>query len=167
LHYPRTEENPYLLTATLRAHPLSQRTPQLRFTVRGSKGTFVKYGLDVQEDQMKQRGVEAFGKEWYGRESEDIYGELEVVEKEGDNAPIKSRLVHTSLFSLRAANDRNICRVTSEKGTYQELYKNLAAGIRENAELKVKWNEAAMVMLIVDLAIQSSKEGRTINVPTD
>lgn len=148
LHYPRTEENPYLQTAILRAHPLSQRTPQLRFTVRGSKGTFVKYGLDVQEEQMKQKGVEAFGKDWFGRESEDIYGELEVVEKEGDNAPTKSR-------------------VPSEKGTYQELYRNLAAGIRENAELKVKWNEAAMVMLIVELAIQSSKEGRTINVPTD
>lgn len=91
LHYDRTESNPYLLTAILRCHPISQRTPQLRYTVRGSKGTFVKYGLDVQEEQMKEKGLEAFGKTWFAREPEDIQAELEVVEKEGDNAPLKSK----------------------------------------------------------------------------
>jgi hypothetical protein len=91
MHYSRTEENPYLLTVTLHAHPLSQRTPQLRYTVRGSKGTFVKYGLDVQEQQMKEQGVAAFSKDWFGRESEDIQAELEVVEKEGDATSVKSR----------------------------------------------------------------------------
>jgi len=91
MHYPRTEENPYLLTVTLRAHPLSQRTPQLRYTVRGSKGTFVKYGLDVQEEQMKEKGVEAFGKDWFGKEAEVIQAEIETVENEGDSAPVKAR----------------------------------------------------------------------------
>ena len=75
---------------TLRAHPLSQRTPQLRYTVRGSKGTFVKHGLDVQEQQMKEHGVAAFGKDWFGRESEDIQASLEAVEKEGDTVSAKS-----------------------------------------------------------------------------
>lgn len=147
MHYPRSDTNPYLLTVTLRAHPLSQRTPQLRYTIRGSKGTFVKYGLDVQEEQMKEKGVQAFGKDWFGKESDDIQAELEVVEKEGDNAPIKSR-------------------IQSERGAYQELYKNLAGAIRNNAEMAVKWSQASMVMLIVDLAVQSSKEGRTIDVPS-
>lgn len=147
MHYPRSDTNPYLLTVTLRAHPLSQRTPQLRYTIRGSKGTFVKYGLDVQEEQMKEKGVQAFGKDWFGKESDDIQAELEVVEKEGDNAPIKSR-------------------IQSERGAYQELYKNLAGAIRNNSEMAVKWSQAAMVMLIVDLAVQSSKEGRTIDVPS-
>ncbi|KAG8867304.1 hypothetical protein FRC20_006159 [Serendipita sp. 405] len=146
LHYPRTEQNPYLLTVTLCAHPLSQRTPQLRYTIRGSKGTFVKHGLDVQEEQMKELGVKAFGKAWFGRESEEIQAELEVVEKEGDNAPLKSK-------------------ITSEKGDYRALYRNLGAAIRDGEELKVKWKEAEMVMLIVDLAIVSSREGRTLDVP--
>jgi hypothetical protein len=46
------------------------------------------------------------------------------------------------------------------------LYKNLASAIRDNAEAAVKWSQAAMVMLIVDLAVQSSKEERTIDVPS-
>jgi hypothetical protein len=46
------------------------------------------------------------------------------------------------------------------------LYKNLASAIRDNAETTVKWSQAAMVMLIVDLAAQSSKEERTIDVPS-
>lgn len=91
MHYPRTEENPYLLTVTLRSHPLSQRTPQLRYTVRGSRGTFVKYGLDVQEQQMKEQGVAGFSEDWFGREPDDIKAELEVVEKEGDTVSMKKR----------------------------------------------------------------------------
>jgi hypothetical protein len=46
------------------------------------------------------------------------------------------------------------------------LYKNLASAIRDKAEMAVKWSQAAMVMLIVDLAVQSSKEERTIDVPS-
>lgn len=68
---------------------MSQRTPQLRYTVRGSKGTFVKYGLDVQEEQMKELGVAAFEKSFFGKEQENIRAEIEEVEKEGDNAPTK------------------------------------------------------------------------------
>lgn len=57
-------------------------------------------------------------------------------------------------------------RIESEPGRYQELYKNLAAAIRSGAELAVKFEEAAMVMLVVQLAVQSSKDGKTIEFPT-
>jgi predicted dehydrogenase len=100
LHYDRTESNPYLMTAILRSHPLSQRTPQLRYTVRGSKGTFVKYGLDVQEEQMKDKGVEAFGKDLFGREPEEFQADLEVVENEGDKVPLKSKYTLSVLVIL-------------------------------------------------------------------
>jgi predicted dehydrogenase len=100
LHYDRTQSNPYLLTAILRSHPISQRTPQLRYTVRGSKGTFVKYGLDVQEEQMKEKGVEAFGQDWFGREPEEFQADLEIVEKEGDKTPLKSKYTLSVLAIL-------------------------------------------------------------------
>lgn len=95
LHYNRTEANPYPLTAILRAHPLSQRIPQLRYVVRGSKGTFVKHGLDVQEEQVKNKGAAAFEDEWFAREPEELEGELEV-QREGDSIPIKSKCVGRS-----------------------------------------------------------------------
>lgn len=51
---------------------------------------------------MKEKGVEAFGKDWFGKESEDIRAELEVVEKEGDNAPVKSRCAWFIFFVIIA-----------------------------------------------------------------
>jgi len=117
MHYPRTEQNPYLLTVILRAHPLSQRTPQLRFTVRGSKGTFVKFGLDVQEQQMKDKGVSAFDKNWFGREPEYTYAELELVE--GDNTPVKSRYTTTSNSGLFLMLGITIIGLSPNEGTIE------------------------------------------------
>ena len=50
-------------------------------------------------------------------------------------------------------------------GSYVELFKNLAAVIREGAEQAVKWEESTAVIEMVELARQSAKEGRTIVVP--
>lgn len=52
----------------------------------------------------------------------------------------------------------------SERGTYISLYRNLAAAVRDNASLDVKWEEAASVIQIIELAKQSSAEGRTVDV---
>jgi hypothetical protein len=57
--------------------------------------------------------------------------------------------------------------IESEKGRYQDLYRNLFAVIRNGAEPAVKWEEAELTMLITELAIQSSKEGRTIPIPPE
>ncbi len=50
-------------------------------------------------------------------------------------------------------------------GSYADLFRNLAAGIREGAELVIKWEEATAVIEMVELAIKSSKEGKTLIVP--
>lgn len=84
LHFPRTNKNPYILTATLRGHLLSVRKPQLRYIVRGSKGTYSKFGIDVQEEQMKSQGVKAFEREDSGREPPEIWGDLELAQDNGD-----------------------------------------------------------------------------------
>ncbi|GAW07706.1 NAD -binding protein [Lentinula edodes] len=53
MHYPAGSALPYPFTAILRAHPLSVHSPQLRFNVLGQKGSYIKYGVDVQEEQLK------------------------------------------------------------------------------------------------------------------
>ena len=53
---------------------------------------------------------------------------------------------------------------SSENGSYVKLYENLAASIREGAELAVKWEEAISVIQLVELAHQSAKEGKTLPV---
>ncbi|KAE9410331.1 NAD(P)-binding protein [Gymnopus androsaceus JB14] len=53
MHYPAGSALPYRFTAILRSHPLSARSPQLRYIVRGQKGSYTKYGIDVQEAQLR------------------------------------------------------------------------------------------------------------------
>lgn len=54
---------------------------------------------------------------------------------------------------------------STQPGCYIELFKNLAAAIRDGAELEVKWKEATAVIEMVELAHQSSKAGVTVSVP--
>ena len=63
---------------------LSVRDPQVRYVVRGTKGTFVKYGVDVQEDQLKviPGPHDIFGSE-YGKEPESIWAEVDVRDESG------------------------------------------------------------------------------------
>lgn len=68
----------------LRAHILSVRSPQLRYIVRGTRGTYTKFGLDVQEDQLKVISTpQAIFEEQYGKEPESIWGTLECLEADG------------------------------------------------------------------------------------
>ncbi|KAG8852459.1 hypothetical protein FRB91_006421, partial [Serendipita sp. 411] len=144
LHYAPTSSNPYVLTATLRGHLLSVREPQQRFVVRGSKGTFSKFGFDVQERQMQVDGREAVTKPDFGVEPEDLWATLEIVGEDGKEVTSQ--------------------RIESLKGDYQELYRNLANVIRYDEEPEVKWQDAELTMLITELALKSSREGRTIEV---
>lgn len=55
---------------------------QLRFSVKGSKGSFEKKGLDPQEDQLKARKPEVLDAQ-FGREAEAIFGTLDTVNESG------------------------------------------------------------------------------------
>ena len=63
----------------LRGHILSVRSPQVRYVVRGTHGTFLKHGVDVQEDQLKVIKVpsDIFTSAEYGQEPEELFGILE------------------------------------------------------------------------------------------
>jgi len=96
MHYGKTENRPYPLTATIKAHSLSLRNPQLKFLVRGDNGTFVKYGMDVQEDQVSANGPSAFDLAEYGLDSNDA--EVEYIK---DGVPTKEKYVpslHPGLY---------------------------------------------------------------------
>lgn len=54
---------------------------------------------------------------------------------------------------------------STEPGCYANLYRNLAAVIRNGAEMEVKWEEATAVIEIIELAKKSAREGRSVDVP--
>ncbi|KAF8481349.1 NAD(P)-binding protein [Gautieria morchelliformis] len=143
LHYASNSRKPHPVTVILRAHFLSARSPQFRYSIKGTKGSYTKDGVDTQEDQLKG-GVPIFDPA-FGVEPEDIHGLLEILQP--DSTVLKTR-------------------VPSEKGTYVSLYRNLAASIRDpSVPLDIKWEEAATVIQIIELAKQSSSEGKTMDVP--
>lgn len=148
----------------LRAAILSVRSPQLRFIIRGTKGTFVKYGLDVQEDQLKAMpnpaGIFAEG---YGREPEDIWGTVETVDASGKFSQTQYAVfapLHVSSFVPHLVSRWP----TQEKGAYIDLFRNLADAIRQGVDLSVKWDEVITVLECIELAHRSSKEERTISL---
>lgn len=84
LRYPAGAVSPHPFTAILRAHILSVRTSQPRFIVRGTKGTYLKYGLDRQEDRLRvMPKAESIFEADFGAEPESMWGELHSLREDG------------------------------------------------------------------------------------
>ncbi len=132
LHYPH-------LNVILKSSYLV-REPGPRYVLHGAEGSFVKYGIDPQEDALKV-GRKPNEEDW-GEEPETDWGKL--------NTEIKGLHITGKIASLR--------------GSYGDFYDNLYEAIREGKTLKVKAEEAASVIRIIELAYKSSEEGRTIEV---
>ncbi|CDO74620.1 hypothetical protein BN946_scf184325.g7 [Trametes cinnabarina] len=151
LHYPPLKAasgvQPQSLKVILRGHTLSVRSLQVRYVVRGTQGTYLKFGVDVQEDQLKVIPSPAAitSDANYGVEPEDIWGTVEHLDAQ-------SKVVKSTWPS-------------TERGTYIKLFENLAAVIREGAEQAVKWEQSAEVIELIELAYQSAREERTLVVP--
>lgn len=109
-------------------------------TVHGRRGSYVKYGRDVQEARLVQ-GLRPAGNPDWGREDPESYGVLRTVGEDGG-------------FTEE--------RVPTEAGNYGGFYDNLYRAIREGAPLLVRPEEAAAVLRILEAVQQSSREGRRI-----
>ncbi|MEA4997222.1 scyllo-inositol 2-dehydrogenase (NADP(+)) IolW [bioreactor metagenome] len=132
LHYPA-------FTATLKSGMLC-KIPGPTYMIHGTNGSFVKYGLDVQEATL-DGGAIPEGKNW-GREPEEIWGTV--------NAEYKGIKIQGKL--------------ESEHGDYREYFLNLRDAIWGKAAIAVKPEEARNVMRIIELSFRSSEERRTISV---
>lgn len=128
---------------TAKAGVISVESEQLRYWVRGTKGSFKKYHLDVQEDQLK-RGLKP-NDEGFGVESAPASGTLVVLE----NDKPKSRVW------------RNV-----EPRTYAALYEGFAKAIQDGneEEVPVKASDARDVLKIIEAARESAKSKKTVNL---
>lgn len=125
--------------STLKSSMLAS-IPGPTFLIHGTKGSFIKYGLDVQEENLN-KGMIPNSADW-GKEPKAIWGRLK-----SDSNGVKIDAV-----------------VESENGDYREYFINLHDAILGNAELSVKPEEARNVIRIIELAFQSATEKRTIEV---
>jgi predicted dehydrogenase len=115
------------------------REPLQRFVLLGENGSFVKKGMDVQEEALKA-GLSAQTTTGWGIEPIEIWGIL--------NATVKG--IHIS------------GRVESEKGDYIAYYQNIYDAVSKQSPLIVTAGQARNVIRIIELAIQSDKLEKTI-----
>ena len=132
LHYPT-------LRAVLRSGYLVREAGP-RYTVHGTQGSFVKHGLDPQEDALKAGQLP--GSPNWGVETPDNWG-----------------LLNTDLQGLHFTG-----RLETLPGNYPFFYQNIYEAIREGKALAVKPEESLLGLRIIEAAIQSNQEKRTITL---
>lgn len=136
----------------------------MRYVVRGTTGTYTKFGVDPQENQLKviKSPSDIHTSAEYGQEPEELFGILE--NQRGDDV-VRTMCVSDSIDSFRPCSCASCSWPSKAKGDYAGLFRDVAKTIREGTPQAVKWEESAEVLEIIELAYQSSKEGRTIEVP--
>ncbi|PIB35768.1 oxidoreductase [Reichenbachiella sp. 5M10] len=128
------------LSVTLKASYLV-REEGPRYALHGTMGSFLKWGMDVQEDDLKS-GKSPNHADW-GAEPKKQWGKLNT-EKDG--------LHFTG-------------RIESIPGDYNAYYDNIAAAIRQQSPLVVAPEQSLDVLRILEAAIESHTKG--VRVPLD
>ncbi|MGK4009143.1 oxidoreductase [Sorangium sp. So ce1036] len=111
------------------------REPGPRFAVHGAGGSFLKYGIDGQEEALKagkRPGAPAWGQEdprWHGT-------------------------------LVTASGERRV--IESLPGAYEAYYEGIAAAILDGGPPPVRAEEARDVIRVIEAAMKSSAERRTI-----
>lgn len=126
------------LRAMLRARIIVP-TPGPHILIHGTKGSFVKYGMDPQEARLRADNFPD-GADWgadWGEDPEELWGTLSLVGQ-------PSRKVKT------------------ERGDYRGFYANVRDAMEKSAQLEVTPEQALRVMRAVLLSHKSSREGRRV-----
>lgn len=126
------------LSATLKAGMLVREAGP-RFALHGTKGSFVKYGLDVQEEALKI-GLLPKSTDGWGQEPEGLWGKI-----------------NTELNGSHI-----IGKVESEPGDYREFYRNVYQAILGEKSLIVQPEQARNTIRIIELAEESHTQKRWI-----
>ncbi|MDP4274505.1 MAG: oxidoreductase [Bacteroidota bacterium] len=111
-----------------------------RFVLHGRDGSFIKYGMDPQEDAMRS-GIIPVQPEW-GQEKEEYWG-----------------LLNTQLNGLHYRG-----KVETIAGDYKKYYQNIYQVIRNNEVLEVKPEESLAVIKIIRAAFESSEKQTTVRI---
>jgi scyllo-inositol 2-dehydrogenase (NADP+) len=131
MQYPKTR-------ATLRARIIAY-APCHHLLLHGTEGSFIKYGMDPQEEILRSDHYPD-GKDWgadWGLEPPERWGTL-------------SRVGETAR------------KVETERGDYRGFYANVHDAIQKKAPLDVTPEQALRTMRAVLLAHKSSREGRAV-----
>lgn len=122
------------VTALLRS-TLTAAAPGPRFVVHGTLGSFVKRGLDPQEDALKAEAK--FSDPGFGEDPESDWGELHI-----PGEPVR--------------------RIRTVAGDYRGFYANVRDALLGKAKLEVTPEQAWRTTRLIELARESSGQGRRL-----
>jgi scyllo-inositol 2-dehydrogenase (NADP+) len=129
-------ERQHRLTVLLRS-TMTACIPGPRYVLHGTRGSYVKWGIDPQEDQLKS-GM-SFDAPGFGEEPEGAWGELRLFEG-------------------------GTRRIPTQPGDYRGFYQNVRDALLGKAELEVKPEQAWRTTRLMELARESSAQGRKLRV---
>lgn len=110
--------------------------PNKRFSVKGTKGSYEKYGLDPQEERLIA-GVLPITDDW-SEETDSQYG---------------------TFYNMEDSE-----RVKTELGCYQNYFSEMAKAIRGEQQPPVAASDALKTIELIELAMESSRLGKTLAV---
>jgi predicted dehydrogenase len=109
-----------------------------RYTVHGTKGSFLKWGIDPQEELLNS-GSMPTGESW-GIEKENDWG----------------------ILHISAGTEHLRGRVVTLPGNYPAFYENLYGAIRHGLPLAVHPSEARDVIRLLEICLESNRKKQTI-----
>jgi predicted dehydrogenase len=119
---------------------MMMKEPIASYVLHGTKGSFVKYGIDPQENQL--RGGMLPTDAAYGLDSPEMYGTL-VLDENGET-------IRETLETLR--------------GDYNLYFDAVAQSIRNNIAPPVSPSENLLIIRILEAAYQSNDENRVVKL---
>ncbi|MGC7873731.1 oxidoreductase [Desulfosporosinus sp. SYSU MS00001] len=126
------------LKVTLKASMLV-REPGPHFLLHGTKGSFLKYGMDPQEAALRSGRRPGEDSSW-GAESESLWGKL----------------------NTEISGTHFVGKVETKPGDYRGYYRNVYEAIAGESNLQVKPEQAWITIRLIELAYKSRAEGKTI-----
>lgn len=131
------------LIATAKGTCISPEAAQLRYWVRGDKGSYKKYHVDVQEPQLRFQGKKPTDAD-YAQEPRENYGVLTTVQVDGT-------------FKLEVVP-------TIYKENYRTFYAAFVKAVVDEEDVPVPADVPAKVIRLIELAQQSASTGKTIEL---
>src|SRR5688572_11424025 len=116
------------------------REPTPRYILHGTEGSFVKYGIDPQEQALKDGKIP--GSAGWGTEGKDLWGKL--------NATVGGLHWEGSVETIA--------------GDYTQFYKNVHDSIRSGKPLAVKPEESRNVIRLIEACYESNRLRMAIKI---
>jgi predicted dehydrogenase len=144
LQYSGEKKN---LLVTVKSTIVATMQNPLKYFVRGYDGSFIKYGEDVQANQVMLEGLTT-ASPGFATEPEETNGLLTTKEKFHESQVLK--------------NGKWVGNFPSFKGDYEGYYKDVVKAIRGEGELVIKPEQSRGGIRIIELARESADKGRTL-----